>query len=340
MEPIDQKSKMEALYQYAHQQIESGRKVTEVLDRLNIPKSTYYDWIKQGEHPRMAPQQARRGSEALAPFEEKLINDTLQMFPGLRHRQIQGLIQNAGHYLSPSSIYRYLKGKNLIEDFERRPSPSKQATYSLFRKNMLWHLDWTKIRIGENLFQFIAIIDGFSKKIMAWDVYKNIHSKNVVDLYMIAVTDEGLHSQLPALRVDRGSPNTSNFTLRELKEMGVRITFAQVRRPTENAFIERFFGTLKQEEVYLSDFYPDEDTAFKSLDNFIFYYNEIRPHQANYNFTPKKCHDVNNRTVLKCELEQLKEKSMEKRKEYNAVKSDYEFIKSWKNVDGQVDLVF
>lgn len=333
MESLSQKEKREKLFKYIHSQVEGGRKVTEILNYIKVSRSSYYAWIKQDKPPRTAYKKDRRGGAVLAAFEEDLVKKVMESFPGLRHRQIQGMIQNVGHYLSPSSVYRYMKEKNLIEDFARRPSPLKNPTYSLFRKNMLWHLDWTKIKIGNDVFQFIAIIDGFSKMIMGWDVVRDVNSYDVVDLYMGAVEDENIEGALPRLRVDRGSPNTSKFTIRELENLGAEVSFAQVRRPTENAFIERFFGTLKQEEVYLVEYYPDEQTALDSLDNFIFYYNEIRPHQANYNFTPKKCHAVNNRSFLKKDLQELKEKSLAKRKEYFAVKSDYEFIQNWAKND-------
>lgn len=85
--------------------------------------------------------------------------------------------------------------------------------------------------------------------------------------------------------------------------MGADLSFARVRRPTDNALTERFFGTAKQEEIYIARSYPDERSAWEEVGSYIFTYNNERPHQSLWNFTPAYVHSVNNNTVLLKELE-------------------------------------
>ena len=112
------------------------------------------------------------------------------------------------------------------------------------------------------------------------------------------------NAALPELRVDRGSPNTSLVT----KEfIGADLSFARVRIPTDNALTERFFGTAKQEEIYIVGSYPDERSAWEEIGSYIYTYNHKRPHQSLWNFTPAHIHEVNNNTKILEELERLKQ---------------------------------
>jgi len=126
--------------------------------------------------------------------------------------------------------------------------------------------------------------------------------------------DQGIRKNvdiLPELRVDRGSPNTSLVTKEFFDIMGADLSFARVRRPTDNALTERFFGTAKQEEIYMVGSYPDERSAWEEIGSYIYRYNHERPHQNLWNFTPAHIHEVNNNT-----LKELKQKSKLARRSY------------------------
>ncbi len=126
-----------------------------------------------------------------------------------------------------------------------------------------------------------------------------------------------IHSQTkPELRVDRGSPNTSGITQEFFEALGAELSFARVRRPTDNALTERFYGTIKQEEIYLVGNYPDEISAKEEIGRYIENYHHHRPHQALMNFTPAHVHEVNNKSRLLAELKEMKRKTREKRKAF------------------------
>jgi|SRR5688572_30041263 len=116
--------------------------------------------------------------------------------------------------------------------------------------------------------------------------------------------------------MDRGSPNTSGVTQEFFESLGAELSFARIRRPTDNALTERFYGTVKQEEIYLVGNYPDEQSAREELGRYIESYNHGRPHQALFNFTPAHVHQLNNKSVLMQELDEMKRQTREKRKAY------------------------
>ena len=165
----------------------------------------------------------------------------------------------------------------------------------------------------------LTVIDFFSRWIVAWEVVPTVHAGTVKAIYQAGLKNQGIsiHSKTkPELRVDRGSPNTSGITQEFFEALGAELSFARVRRPTDNALTERFYGTIKQEEIYLVGNYPDEISAREEIGRYIESYHHSRPHQSLMNFTPAHVHQLNNKSLLLAELKEMKRKTREKRKAY------------------------
>src|SRR5688500_1029174 len=157
----------------------------------------------------------------------------------------------------------------------------------------------------------------FSRWIVAWEVVPTVNAGTIKASYKAGLKSQGLsiHSQTkPELRVDRGSPNTSAITQEFFKALGADLSFARVRRPPDNALTERFYGTIKQEEIYLVGNYPDEISAREEIGRYIEQYHHHRPQQSLMNFTPAHVHELNNKSLLLTELKEMKQKTREKRK--------------------------
>jgi putative transposase len=290
-----------------------GHPITESLKELSVSRSTYYSWRKP-------KKQKETGStiRELTPYERQAIKETKEHYPHLRHRQIQGILQNQGVYLSYSSVYHHLKSNGQVEPYERRPSPLKEPRYSIWQRNLMWGCDWTKLLINHIRWYLIILIDFFSRFIIGYDLHPSINASHVKHLYAMGLKNQGIahNGILPELRVDRGSPNTSWATKEFFSLMGADISFARVRRPTDNALTERFFGSAKQEEIYIVGSYPDELSGRDEIGTYITSYNTERPHQGLWNFTPAMVHELNNNTLLLEKLAELKYEARIKRKLY------------------------
>lgn len=298
---------------------DEGRSVGEVLGSVGVARSSYYRW-KKGEGEKKVE---RSSTYELTGEERGLIDEVKEQYPQYRHRRIQGMLQQRGVYLSASAIYRHLKELGQVEPYERRAAPWKTARYELWQRNLMWGSDWTKLSVGGVRWYLLTVIDFFSRLIVAYDVVPTVHAGAVKAVYQVGLKNQGisLHSETkPELRVDRGSPNTSGVTQEFFETLGAELSFARVRRPTDNALTERFYGTVKQEEIYLVGNYPDEISAREELGCYIETYNQSRPHQALFNFTPAHVHQLNNKSVLLQELNDIKRKTREKRKVYWAEK--------------------
>jgi transposase InsO family protein len=298
-----------------------GRTVNEVLGSLGVARSSYYRWRKRsGEQ-----KERRQSTYQITEDERRLIEGVKEAHPEYRHRRIQGALQNQGVYLSASAIYGHLRQTGWVQAYERRAAPWKEPRYEVWQRNLMWGCDWTKLLVGGVRWYLLTVIDFYSRLIVAFDIVPTVHAGHVKAIYQAGLKGQGIsvHGDTkPELRVDRGSPNTSWVTQEFFEALGAELSFARVRRPTDNAVTERFYGTVKQEEIYLVGNYPDETSAREEIGRYIETYNRSRPHQALFNFTPARVHEVNNKSMLLQELNELKRRTREKRKAYWAERSN------------------
>lgn len=305
----------EEIIQFVEEQRQMGRYIGEILVTMGIKWATYYRW-KNGDVQQTSPS---RGALPLTPEECQRIEDVKESHPEYRHRRIQGVLQAQGFYLSPSVIYTHLKGLGQVEPYARREAPWKSPRYEIRQKNLLWGCDWTKFKIGHLRWYLLTVIDFFSRYLIAFDIVPQVNASHVKAVYRKGLNAQGIPlnaDSKPELRVDRGSPNTSWVTKEFFEIIGSELSFARVRRPTDNAITERFYGSIKQEEIYLVGNYPDEISAREEISRYITYYNNNRPHQALTNFTPDYVHRINNKTALLLELKIMKKAARERRKSY------------------------
>lgn len=294
-----------------------GRTITECLNTLGVKRPSYYRWRKKGQCI-LTPKE-KRNSMRVTPEEEKKILDTKEKYPLLRHRKIQGELQKTGLYVSPTTVYRRLKANNLVEPYARREAPWDEPHFEIYRRCMMWGADWTKLRIAGERWYLLTLIDFFSRVIEAWKIVRTVNGGTMRALYLDGLANENIPVKWhlkPELHLDQGSPNKSRVLKEFFKDISGDLSFARVRRPTDNAITERFYGTIKQEEIYIVGDYPDEQSAIEEIGNYMKFYNDERPHQALWNFTPAEIHDMNNKTeALKC-WRKLKMTSWGARKNY------------------------
>ena len=298
---------------------EGGRSVCEVLDNMKVSKSSYYRWRNQMDSESVVKVSPRQTTRSVLPIELKRIDQMKEQNPHLRHRQIQGLLQLEGHFLSATTVYNHLKSQGRVEPYERREAAWKEARYEVIGANIMWGADWTQLRIGGIRWYLLTLIDFFSRLIVHHDIAPTVNAGHIKNLYEMGLANSNIPLSLelkPELRLDQGSPNTSRVTRDFFNDISADLSFARVRRPTDNARTERFYRTIKQEEIYLVGDYQDEPTAREVIGEYIKWYNEKRPHQSLWNFTPWLVHETNDKTyMLKC-LRELKQKTWTERKEY------------------------
>ena len=272
-----------------------GASKTKALSILGVCRSSYYGWQKRKHDPPRKPSiQCLTAAERVAIIEHK------KHQPQLSHRQISGYLRCDGVWVSPSSSYRTLKALGWVEPRLLREAPWKTAHYEPFRPNQIWGEDWTILTIAGMRYYLLTIIDYFSPFIVAWGIVKSVGQREVKNLLALAYMSEHIDQETsrPMIRFDQGSPNMAHGTRRLIEELEMLFSPARVHRPTDNARQERWYRTVKQEEIYCYPTYPTEQIARYSLGKYIEEYNERRPHQALMNFTPGYVHRMGNKSAL------------------------------------------
>jgi putative transposase len=309
------KTQKNEILSFIENERQQGRTLSEILKNLKVSKTTYYRWLK----PREENEPGRKTIRSITEVEKEKIDQKKDKHPELRHRQIQGLLLQEGTVLSPTTVYLHLKSQNKIEPYARREAAWKEARYEVIGANIMWGADWTKLRIGGIRWYLLTLIDFFSRLIVHFEIIPTVNAGHITGLYRSGLEKMNIplnwHSK-PELRVDQGSPNTAKVTRTFFDDIKADLSFARVRRPTDNAKTERFYRTIKQEEIYLVGDYQDIKTANEVIGEYIKWYNEKRPHQSLWNFTPQLVHETNNKQYMTQYLKNLKQKTWERRKEY------------------------
>ena len=98
----------------------------------------------------------------------------------------------------------------------------------------------------------MTLIDYFSRYLIAFEVVPTVNASHVQAIYRQGLKAQGIPlaaTPKPELRVDRGSPNTAWVIQQFFRQLEADLSFARVRRTTDNAITECFYGSLKQEEI-------------------------------------------------------------------------------------------
>lgn len=167
-------------------------------------------------------------------------------------------------------------GPNLSRrDLQSRLFPYLLRGLNITRPDQVWGIDITYIRLRESWMYLVAIIDWFSRYIVGWELDETLGMP-----FVIAAVGKALRTGRPEiLNSDQGSHFTSLQYIDLVGSAGVQISMDGKGRAWDNIFIERFWRSLKYEEVYLKD-YSIPREARLGIAEYVRFYNCDRPHQA------------------------------------------------------------
>jgi len=143
------------------------------------------------------------------------------------------------------------------------------------RPNVVWAADITYIRLKHGFVYLVAVMDVFSRYIISWQLSTTLESG-----FCCEALKEALESDRPEyFNTDQGAQFTSSEFLSILQGKEIKISMDGKGRVIDNIFIERFWRTLKYEEVY-TKCYETVAECRASIGEFIRKYNEERLHQS------------------------------------------------------------
>jgi transposase InsO family protein len=150
------------------------------------------------------------------------------------------------------------------------------------RPNQVWVADVTYVRIRAR-FAFLALLmDVYTRRILGWNI--SFANDTALTLSALKMALEG--GERPEIHhTDRGATYGPRY---QLPLLGTQISMAAAGRPHENGHAERLNRTVKEEEIYFSD-YRDLPEARDGIAAFVRRYNNERIHSALAYATPSEC---------------------------------------------------
>ena len=127
----------------------------------------------------------------------------------------------------------------------------------------------------ERFLYLVALIDWYSRYILSWKL-----SNSLDIIFCLEAAQAALKIGTPEImNSDQGSQFTSSNFVKLFEKKGVKISWGSRGRALDNIFIERFWRSLKYDEVYLKH-YANGKEAFKNIGEYMIFYNTERPHQS------------------------------------------------------------
>jgi len=145
------------------------------------------------------------------------------------------------------------------------------------RPNQVWTTDITYIPMQNGFLYLVAVIDWYSRKVLSWRLSSTMGSEFCVEALRDALRSTGQRPEI--FNTDQGAQFTSHLWLDALRSEGIRISMDGKGRWVDNVIIERFWRSLKYEDIYLRD-YANGHELERGLTKYIDLYNTWRPHQA------------------------------------------------------------
>jgi putative transposase len=206
--------------------------------------------------PRRSPQRRSPVDEVeRAIVEEALANQTdgYRMITAFVRRRL-------GVAVNRKRVLRVMRERKLIQrcrPLERRKRP---GFFRVERPRQLWQLDLTSVWVAEHGWTYLmAIIDCCTREIVAWQLELRCRAIEAEQLIVRAAAAHAIEPGELVLGSDNGSAFTARRFRQALSGLGIRHRRGGYRDPESQAFIESWFGKLKQREVWLNEYETLED---------------------------------------------------------------------------------
>jgi putative transposase len=176
-------------------------------------------------------------------------------------------------------VLRVMRERKLIQ--RRRPLERRKRLgfFRVERPRQLWQLDLTAIWVAEHGWTYLmAIIDCCTREIVAWHLELRCRADEAIALVERAAAMYAIEPDELTLGSDNGSAFTARRFKAKLAELGITHRRGGYRDPESQAFIESWFGKLKQREVWLNE-YETLDDAKRGIGGYVDRYHH-RPHSG------------------------------------------------------------
>ena len=217
-------------------------------------------------------------------------------YPFAGSRMLRDLLRGEGVGIGRQRVARMMKRMG-IEALYRRPNTSKPnpghkiyayllRSVAVERPNQVWAMDITYIPMARGFVYLAAVVDWFSRRVLAWRV-----SITLEVAFCLEAVEEALarHGRPEIFNTDQGSQFTGQDFTGLLLDNAIAISMDGKGAWRDNVFVERLWRSVKYEEVYLRA-YDSVGEARASIGRYLDFYNRKRPHSSLDARTPDRAY--------------------------------------------------
>jgi len=269
-----------AVHSQARELVAQGYAATLVAATLLISRSSLYY------------QKKPRGSRADRRYDEQIVLACGKKVAYGYRRIAWWLRRKEGLVVNRKRVLRVMRERGLLAQ-SRRLRARRQKEWGrveAHRPNEIWQADMTKVWIGPSLgwAYLVSVIDCCTREIVGWHLSQRCRTEDA-----LAAVEQAVLERLPAgsrsanltLTTDNGTQFTSSRFLETLARLGITHRRTAYHHPEGNSYIERFYRSLKEEEVWAAE-YRSLEEAREAIGRWITEYNHDRPHRGVQNRTP------------------------------------------------------
>jgi len=225
-----------------------------------------------------------------------LIDEEYTRRPFYGSRRMVAFLGRQGHVVNRKRVQRLMRRMALAGmapgPMTSRPHPEHRIYPYLLRgvavtrPDQVWSADITYVRLARGFVYLVAVIDWYSRRVLAWRISNSMDTVFCVDCLEDALDRYG---KPEIFNSDQGSQFTSEAFTGVLTRAGIAISMDGRGRALDNIFVERLWRNVKHEDVYLKGYATVAELTVGLTEYFAFYNGE-RPHQALDYRTPDEVH--------------------------------------------------
>ena len=261
-----------------------------LCNRLNISTNAYYNYLKDNK------KDYRKRKELILNTIKHIYFDNNRI---IGHRAMVIFLKRRGITLSKTTVHKYMNKELNLHSIVLRKKPRYvqgqknkifpnllNQKFDVDKKKKIWCTDFTYIRMGNGKMRYNCSIIDLHERI----VVSSVNSKYINTDLALEALELALLTEKPAegliLHSDQGTQFTSWDFVDYCKEKGIVQSMSKAGCPYDNAPMERFYNTFKNELIYQNTYY-NEESLDEAVNKYVFlWYNHIRPHSHNGGLTP------------------------------------------------------
>jgi putative transposase len=290
----------QGLVEMVNQANQAGARLAAACAEVGLSVRTFQRWTEAGEVQADArpdatrPEPAHKLSEAERERIVALCHEP--RFADLPPSQIVPRLADEGTYVaSESSFYRVLRARGQQQHRGRaaKPVANEPPRHVATGPNALWSWDITFLACSSvvgKFFYLYAILDLWSRKIVAWEVHERESGELAAALVEKAVWREHLRLRPLILHADNGAAPTAYTLKAKLEALGIQPSYSRPGVSDDNAHIEAWFRTAKYRPSYPTKGFANLEAARAWALKLVTWYNGGHRHSAIGFVTPSERH--------------------------------------------------